>query len=60
MEMKQVAEGVKTAKSARDLARKVGVELPICEQVYAITHEGKSPRVAVVELMTRQPRGELS
>src|ERR687892_123541 len=50
----QVAEGVRTAKSARDLGRQAGVELPICEQVYAITHEGKSAKAAVVELMTRQ------
>ncbi len=59
-EMKQVAEGVKTAKSARDLSRKLGVELPICDQVYAIAYEGKSPRAAVVELMTRQPKSELA
>jgi glycerol-3-phosphate dehydrogenase (NAD(P)+) len=59
-EMKQVAEGVKTSKSARDLALKTGVELPICEQVYAIAYEGKSAKAAVVELMTRQPKSELS
>ncbi len=58
-DMKQVAEGVKTARSARDLSRKTGVELPICEQVYCITHEAKSPRQAVVELMTRQPKAEI-
>jgi glycerol-3-phosphate dehydrogenase (NAD(P)+) len=58
-EMKQVAEGVKTAKSARDLSRKTGVELPICEQVYCIAYEAKSPKAAVVELMGRQPKSEL-
>jgi glycerol-3-phosphate dehydrogenase (NAD(P)+) len=58
-DMKQVAEGVKTALSARDLSRRTGVELPICEQVYCITYEGKSPRQAVVELMTRQPKAEI-
>jgi glycerol-3-phosphate dehydrogenase (NAD(P)+) len=57
-EMTQVAEGVKTAKSARDLSRKVGVELPICDQVHAIMYEGKNPRRAVVELMTRAPKRE--
>ena len=46
-DMKQVAEGVKTARSARDLSQKVGVELPICEKVYAIAYEGKSARAAV-------------
>jgi glycerol-3-phosphate dehydrogenase (NAD(P)+) len=58
-DMNQVAEGVKTAKSARDLSVRTGVELPICNQVYAIAYEGKSPRAAVVELMTRQPKSEL-
>jgi glycerol-3-phosphate dehydrogenase (NAD(P)+) len=58
-EMNQVAEGVKTAKSARDLSRKTGVELPICEQVYCITHEQKSARAAVVELMGRSLKSEL-
>jgi len=57
-EMTQVAEGEKTARSARDLSRKVGVELPICDQVHAIMYEGKSPRRALVELMTRAPKRE--
>lgn len=57
-DMKQVAEGVKTATSARDLSKKFGVELPICEQTYCMIHEGKNPRQATVELMTRQPRSE--
>ncbi|MCY1044098.1 NAD(P)-dependent glycerol-3-phosphate dehydrogenase [Corallococcus sp. bb12-1] len=59
-EMKEVAEGVKTAKSARDLSLKTGVELPICQQVYEIAYEGKSAKNAVVDLMTRQPKSELS
>jgi glycerol-3-phosphate dehydrogenase (NAD(P)+) len=56
---KQVAEGVKTAISVRDLSQKLGVELPICDQVYLIVHRAKNPRTAVVELMTRQPKSEL-
>jgi glycerol-3-phosphate dehydrogenase (NAD(P)+) len=59
-EMKQVAEGIKTAKSARDLSIKTGVEMPICDQVYAIAYEGKNPKAAVIELMTRQPKSELT
>ena len=58
-DMKQVAEGVKTAKSAKDLSVKMGVELPICEQIYRIAWEGKSPRAAVTELMVRAPKSEL-
>jgi glycerol-3-phosphate dehydrogenase (NAD(P)+) len=59
-DMKQVAEGVKTAKSAMQLSQKTGVELPICEQVYRIAWEGKSPRAAVVDLMGRTPKPELN
>lgn len=59
-DMKEVAEGVKTAKSARDLSVKLGVELPICNEVYRIAYEGKNARAAVVDLMTRQPKSELA
>jgi glycerol-3-phosphate dehydrogenase (NAD(P)+) len=58
-EMTQVAEGVKTAKSARDLQTKFNVELPICEQVYLICYENKKPRDAVKDLMVRAPKSEL-
>jgi glycerol-3-phosphate dehydrogenase (NAD(P)+) len=58
-EMKQVAEGVKTARAAKDLALKMGVELPICEQAYQIMYEGKSPKAAVLDLMGRTPKSEL-
>jgi glycerol-3-phosphate dehydrogenase (NAD(P)+) len=33
--------------------------MPICEQVFAITYEGKNPKAAVYELMTRSPKPEL-
>ncbi len=56
--MKQVAEGVRTAKSARDMSLRDNVELPICDQVYSILYEGTSPKKAVVELMSRQPKSE--
>ena len=52
-EMKQVAEGVKTAKSAHDLSIKLSVDMPITAEVYQVLYEGKSPRQAVVDLMTR-------
>lgn len=57
-EMRMVAEGVKTTESTRNLARRLGVEMPITEQTYRILYEGKSPRQAVIELMTRNPKGE--
>lgn len=58
-EMKQVAEGVKTAKSAKALSARVGVELPICDQIYRIAYEGASPRDAVATLMGRSHKSEL-
>jgi glycerol-3-phosphate dehydrogenase (NAD(P)+) len=53
-----VAEGVKTAKSAYDLALKLDVDMPITTEVYRALYEGKSPRQAVVDLMTRALRKE--
>ena len=57
-ETNQVAEGVNTAASARALARRVGVEMPIVEAVYDVLYGGKDPRAAVTELMTRDPKRE--
>lgn len=57
-DMRQIAEGVRTTRSVRDLARRVGVEMPITEQVHAILHDSKSPRVVVEELMTREYKPE--
>ncbi|NOY94651.1 MAG: NAD(P)-dependent glycerol-3-phosphate dehydrogenase [Deltaproteobacteria bacterium] len=57
-DMTQVAEGVKTTRSARDLAAKIGVDMPITETVYAVLYEGLAPRAAVADLMTRPPRAE--
>jgi glycerol-3-phosphate dehydrogenase (NAD(P)+) len=51
--MPHVAEGVRTARSARDLARQAGVEMPIVEEVYRILYDDGEPRDAVRRLMTR-------
>jgi glycerol-3-phosphate dehydrogenase (NAD(P)+) len=56
--MKEVAEGVRNTRSVRTLARSVGVEMPITEQMYQLLYEDKSPRQAVVDLMTRGLRRE--
>ena len=49
-----VAEGVKTAKSAYDLARKLEVDMPITREVYAVLYEDKPVQQAVVDLMSRE------
>jgi glycerol-3-phosphate dehydrogenase (NAD(P)+) len=53
-----VAEGVPTAKSAFECARKLGIETPIIDQVYSIVHEGKRPRDAMQELLARDQKAE--
>ena len=55
-----VAEGIFTTSAAVGLARARGVEMPITEQMQAILHEGKPPREAIHELMTRRTKGELA
>jgi glycerol-3-phosphate dehydrogenase (NAD(P)+) len=53
-----VAEGIFTTAAAVGLARARRVEMPITEQMYAILHEGKAPREAIYELMTRSSKSE--
>jgi len=53
-----VAEGVFTTTAAVGLARARGVEMPITEQMHAILHEGKAPREAIQELMSRSGKSE--
>jgi len=55
---KTVAEGVKTAKAARALANKFEVDMPIVEEVYQLLYEGKDPKTAVKDLMSRELKGE--
>ncbi len=57
-EMRMVAEGVKTTESAYNLAQKLGVEMPIIEQMYKMLYQNKPAREAVLELMTRNLKAE--
>jgi glycerol-3-phosphate dehydrogenase (NAD(P)+) len=52
--MEMVAEGVETARSMHFLSRKHNIEMPICEQVYRVLFEDKSPREGILELMGRE------
>jgi len=54
----KVAEGVRTTRAALGLARKLGVEMPITEQMELILDEGKNPRAAIRDLMLRPSRDE--
>lgn len=54
----QVVEGVLAARAVRKVAAKVKVEMPLCEQVYRVVHEGVAPKEAVKELMSRALKAE--
>lgn len=58
-EMKQVAEGVKNAETVYKLSQKMGVEMPITEQVYLMLYADKSPSLALATLMGRKLKSEL-
>lgn len=56
--MQMVAEGVPTALSAWQCARKFGIEAPITSEVHAVLYENKPPHEAMWELLGRPPRAE--
>lgn len=53
-----VAEGYPTARSAFQLARKMGVETPVIDEVYAFLYEGKPLRDSLRDLTTRSSKAE--
>lgn len=57
-EVKMVVEGVKTTEAAYALAKKMGIEMPIVEQMHAVLFEGHDPKTAAQELMQREKKSE--
>ena len=57
-ELGQVAEGVITARSARQLGERLGVELPITEEIYNILYAGKPSAQAMMDLLGRRRKAE--
>ena len=57
-EIGQVVEGVKAARAVHEVAEKLGIEMPIVNQVYRILYEGVTPREAVEALMRRELKPE--
>ena len=53
-----VAEGVTTAKSVFELAKKLGVEMPICEAVYSILYEKSDINETIIKLLNRPYKNE--
>jgi glycerol-3-phosphate dehydrogenase (NAD(P)+) len=59
-EVKQVVEGVYSAKAALSLSQKFNIEMPIVEQINLVLFENKSPEEAVSDLLLRDKRREYS
>lgn len=59
-DMKMVAEGVQSSPSVVELAARHGVEMPICEQVTAVCHSGKTAAEGLRTLMSRENKSELA
>ena len=53
-----VAEGVATTKALHELGCKLGVEMPLCEEVYKVLYEGKDVRCVLADLQSRTPGTE--
>ncbi|MBI5846697.1 MAG: NAD(P)-dependent glycerol-3-phosphate dehydrogenase [Nitrospirae bacterium] len=55
---RSVAEGVATSLSAFELGQKMGVEMPIIDQVYEVLYQDRDPETAVLSLMNRALKSE--
>ena len=56
--MQSVAEGVATTRSVHQLSQNLGIEMPITEQIFEVLFHDKSPKLAMLELMTRSLKQE--
>ena len=56
---RMVAEGVRNARSVYFLARRLGVEMPIVEQMHLVLYENKNPLEAVRDLLQRSLKAEI-
>lgn len=59
-ELGHVAEGVPCAKAVRELASKLGVDMPITNAVAGVLFDGDTPLDTLAQLLARDPRGELA
>jgi glycerol-3-phosphate dehydrogenase (NAD(P)+) len=56
--MRMVAEGVRTAKAAHQLAERHGIEMPITKEIFRVLYEGVSAQKALETLLAREPKEE--
>ncbi len=59
-EIGQVVEGVQAARAVWEVAGRLGVEMPIADQIYRVLYEGADPKNAVAALMGRTLKAEAS
>lgn len=57
-EIGQVVEGYRNTKEVHMLSQRVGVEMPITEQIYQVLYNNKPAKQAAMELLARQPKSE--
>ena len=57
-EIGQAVEGAKTSQSIHMLAKRAGVEMPICENVHKVLYAGLLPEEAVKQLLGRELKSE--
>lgn len=58
-EVNMVVEGINTTKSTYELAKKIGVEMPITRELYLTLFADKDPREALNDLMLREQKHEM-
>jgi glycerol-3-phosphate dehydrogenase (NAD(P)+) len=59
-ELGHVAEGVPCAKAVRELARKMGADMPITQAVAGVLFDGDTPQAMLAQLLARDPRDEVA
>jgi glycerol-3-phosphate dehydrogenase (NAD(P)+) len=57
-EIGQVVEGYRNTEEVYNLAKRVGIEMPICEQIYYVLYQGKAVKEAAMDLLSRSKKGE--
>ena len=58
--MQTIAEGIPTSKSAYECARKLNVDTPVIDEVYALVHQAKPAVRAMEDLLARDQKAERS
>lgn len=58
VEIGQVVEGYRNTEEVYNLASRMNIEMPICEQIYYVLYQGKAVKDAAIDLLSRSKKGE--